>query len=118
MNSSSFIYPRTIRISRPIPLTGVGTKPYQYVSPQQENILFTGISASIQAQSSTGLEADLPANAKGAPVWRVFIPFWSLTLGQINNRDIVTDDLGNRYQVATNYWNSLGYNLECELLLT
>ncbi len=53
-----------------------------------------------------------------APTWQIFIPAWSLGLGAIEDRDIIADDLGERYQVQASYWNSLGYNCTCERLQT
>ena len=42
-------------------------------------------------------------------MWRLFTPRAALARGALQVRDVVTDDLGVRYQVAAPYWNSLGY---------
>lgn len=119
----SFIYPRLVTATRPIGTTGIGALPYQGLDPEQETVLFSNLPASIQHRGNTAQIAGLPADAKGAPVWEIIIPLNALALsttGQqsIIERDIFTDDLGNRYQVAASYWNSLGYQFECEKLQT
>ncbi|VVC76000.1 hypothetical protein AQUSIP_13010 [Aquicella siphonis] len=114
----SFIYPRTISISRPNPTTGIGALPYQGLDPTDETVLFTGIPASIQSRGATANKAGLPADTKGTPVWVIIIPLQYCPNGSILERDVITDDLGNRYQVAAAYWNSLGYQCESEKLQT
>lgn len=115
---ASFIYPRTIIITRPNPTIGIGALNYQGLSPSNESILFTDIPASIQGRGGSAQPANLPADAKSIPTWLVIIPLPYCPMGSINERDIVTDDLGNRYQVFSAYWNSLGYQLDCEKLQT
>jgi hypothetical protein len=114
----SFLYPRLVEISRPNPTTGVGALGYQGVLPTNETILFTNIPASIQAKGSTAQRAGIPADAKSTPVWVCIIPLQFCPLGSLQERDIITDDLGNRYQISSAYWNSLGYQPECEKLQT
>lgn len=113
----SFIYPRVISITRPEAQTGVGFQTaYAADTKAQETQIASGLPASIQARSSTGKNpVALPADGK-AQTWRIMIPKSVSVLGQIKNRDIVTDDLGNRFQITADYWNSLGYNLICERL--
>lgn len=112
----SFIYPRTISVGRQPITTGGGVQPYSGMQPPQEVPVATGLPASIQLNRERGkTEANLPADGTKT-LWRVFIPRSSATNGLIESRDIVTDDLGVRYQVLGPYWNSLGYNLLCERL--
>jgi hypothetical protein len=40
----------------------------------------------------------------------------ALANGTVRDRDIVTDDLGHRYVVQSDYWDSLGYALRVERL--
>ena len=113
----SFIYPRTITISRPNQTTQVGTIGYQGVLPSDETILFTNIPASIQKKA--GLRAPiakLPADVTQNYSWNIFVWLKFLPKDSIKNNDIVTDDRGDRYQVYANYWNSLGYNMTAERL--
>jgi hypothetical protein len=116
---SSFLYPRTISIRRPTPPSGVGAIAYSGETEANETVILSGLPANIQQKSGRNNrqgDTDLPANSSVQLGWRVFIPKASApTPGLILNRDIVVDDTGNRYSVYGNYWNSLGYNLLCEL---
>lgn len=114
----SFLFPRIVQITRPNPTTGVGALGYQGLLKTNETILFTDIPASIQGRGSTAQRAGIPGDAKSTPVWVVIIPLMYCSNGSIIERDIITDDLGNRYQVSSAYWNSLGYQAECEKLQT
>jgi hypothetical protein len=114
----SFIFPRIVQISRPNPTTGIGALPYQGLLPTNETILFTNIPASIQERGSTQQKAGIPADTKGAPMWIIIIPLAYCPNGSIMDRDVITDDLSIRYQVSAAYWNSLGYQCECERLQT
>lgn len=113
----SFIYPRTIAITRPIAQTGVGAQSYSGELASAESSIASGISASIQMRRKgvSGRNQNLPADAP-ATDWAIFIPLSQGSLGEIAERDIVTDDLGRRYQVDGAYWDSLGYQLLTTLL--
>lgn len=110
----SFLYPRTISISRPVAQVGVGAIGYGGQTEATETVLFTGIQASIQ-QKKEGQKPDLglPGDTSKRSMWRIFI---LLARGSLKDRDIVTDDEGIRYQILAAYWNSLGYNCACERL--
>lgn len=119
----SFLYPRIVTISRPDGTTGIGALPYQGLDPTQETVLFTNIAASIQHKGSTAQHAGIPADAKATPVWEIIFSPLAVPLATSGNqsiieRDVITDDMGNRYQVAAAYWNSFGYQCECEKLQT
>lgn len=112
----SFLYPRTVAVTRQAPVTGGGVKGYSGVQPAQESPVASGLPASIQLSRDRGrTEANLPADS-GKTLWKVFIPAAYAPLGLLQSRDILTDDLGARYQVLGMYWNSLGHNLLCERL--
>lgn len=111
-----FIYPRVVTLSRPNPTSGKGALGYQGLLPADEEVLFTGLEASIQHRGGTANPTGLPGDSMSVPVWKIILPPWSLTNGQINDRDIFTDDTGIRYQVQASYWNSLGYSCNCERL--
>lgn len=114
----SFLYPRTVSVTRPAAQVGVGTLPYGGMVKVNETAVVAGLPASIQMNKVRGMpEADLPADA-GKTHWRVFIPGSAAALGVIAVRDVLTDDLGQRYQVIAPYWNSLGHTLLCERLET
>lgn len=113
----SFIYPRTVSIRRPSQQTGVGYQPSEGSEQAgEEQSLFNGLPAGIQARregqkSAVGLPGD-----GSRPVWYIFIPRRALPLGSVQDRDIVVDDLGKRYQVLADYWDSMGYRLTVERL--
>lgn len=113
----SFLYPRTIAIKRP------GAQPKNAVGDQGEapdalRSLETPVADSIpckiefqkrQGSNPTGLPADSDGNE-----WQILIPKRALCLGTVKEGDIVIDDLGERYQVYANYWDSLGYALRAQ----
>jgi hypothetical protein len=115
----SFLYPRKISIRRPRPQTGVGALDYSGETAGNEDVILSGLPASIQQKSGKNNrqgDTDLPANSTVQLGWRVFIPKSAApTPDLIRNRDVVVDELGNRYSVYANYWNSLGFNLLAEL---
>lgn len=114
----SFIYPRTIAITRPAIDTDVGYSPtYSGTEPSTETPVAQDLPASIQMKKERGKpDPGLPADAAAKTFWTVMIPLGAAALGLIQTNDIITDDLGNRYQVNGPYWNSLGYALLTELL--
>lgn len=114
----SFVYPRVVAITRPNVQTAVGAVGYSGLQASNEAAIASGLPASIQLNKQSGREdADLPGDS-ARTLWKILIPASAIALGQIQTRDIVTDELGTRYQVAGPYWNSLGHNLLCQLLET
>lgn len=110
----SFIYPRTIKITRPQILSAVGSQPYQGLNSATETLISENIAASIQKHRTSKKPIEnLPSDIEDTTGWRIF---FKGNLGLVNDRDIITDDLGERYQVTANYWNSLGYTCDCEKL--
>ncbi len=114
----SFLYPRTISITRPTQPIGEGAVGYGAEEVSTETQIASGIQASIQLNKQRGKQdAGLPGDSEKT-LWKILIPPQAVANGVIESRDIVTDDAGLRYQVSGPYWNSLGYNLLCELLET
>ncbi len=110
----SFIYPRTVTITRPTPDTGIGVRPFSAEQANQETLILANVAASIQYDSTTRkLTAGLPADIYTGSRWMMFI---CAPLGTMQDNDIITDDLGIRYQVHASYWDSFGYNAKCEKL--
>jgi hypothetical protein len=112
------LYPRTVSINR-MKTTGgatsanIGLVGYsgaeQSTSPsdlQGETVLYSGLAASIQAQS-TGRKVDgtLPADAVVKPTWFIFLAagMMSPPLGAI--RDLIYDDEGYRNEVGQAQFN-------------
>jgi hypothetical protein len=112
----SFIYPRQIAITRPSVSVNLGASGYSGEEQQKVTTVVNSVNASIQFKRPSGMPgAGLPGDA-AKTTWRVFIPFGAVPPGTIQTRDIVTDDLGESYQVISNYWNSLGWALTVEKL--
>lgn len=124
-NTSQPIYPRTVAVHRQKTVAGttdiIGGVGYsgaeQGVGIEGETVLLTGLPASIQvgaagrATKSAIAGSGLPGDAVIRPIWNIFIPASAITQYSIRDRDIITDDEGYRYEVATNYWTELGYQL-------
>lgn len=112
----SFLYPRTISISRQNQDTAVGAQPYGGVTQANETVIASGIPAHIQADSSgASPTAKLPADAAGESSWKII---FKATLGLVQPRDIITDDLGNRYQVVSPSWGPLTVTCRSQILET
>lgn len=113
----SFLYPRLVSFRRPNPNAGTGALPYSGETSANESTLLNGTKypASIQHRSGRGgPPGNLPADAPSKADWYIFVRMPAL--GALTERDIVTDDLGKRYQITAAYWNSNGYRISAELL--
>lgn len=110
----SFLYPRTVAIRRPQVSTSVGEQVgYAALQQTDEDVIAKGIAASIQAKGTSGRNpVGLPGDTP-LVTWRILTPTSALQAGQVRDRDIIEDDLGNRYQVQSDYTNSLGCNFLC-----
>lgn len=113
----SFLYPRVVSVSRPKVDNSVGAQNYSGVTRGEEDPVVENLPASIQLQRRSGApDGKTPSDAYARSGFNILIPLNACALGVITERDIITDDLGKRYQVIGAYWNSLGYNLSTELL--
>ena len=110
----SFLYPRTISITRQAAPNAVGAVGYNGRAPVIMASIASGIPASIQLKS-TGSKpgAGLPTDTAKRSYWRIY---FAGALGLVTERDIITDDLGKRYQVTAATWSPLGYSALCDLL--
>lgn len=101
-----------VTITRPGGISGVGN--VGYATPQ-ETAVATNVPAFISAKKETGRQpVGLPGSVSKRVYWEISI---YAPIGTINDRDIIKDDLGCRYQVVANDWNSpLGYLLLTERL--
>lgn len=125
------LYPRRIDLHRSKPsnpASDVGLGKYggreastALSNPEGEAILALGMPCSIESRGigrSTGAMT-LPGNVTRNPQWRIITdPALRLAMGTIRDDDILLDDEGYRYQVAMNYWTTLGYTLDCIRLET
>lgn len=127
----SLLYPRTVAVHRTSSdavttsgsTTSGGLVSYMGRQPQAvasggaetEQVLFTGLPASIQAKRSGRTRGTLlPADIVEKPEWVIFVPASAISQYDIRDRDIIVDDESYRYMVASNYWTSgFGYQLSC-----
>lgn len=111
----SFLYPRTITILRPAKTTGVGALPYAADVAATETTVLSTIPAAIQAQKEVGrLATKLPGDVGLRGFWTII---FQAPNGTVLPGDIVLDDQGQRYQIVTNYWTTLGYQCMAEQLV-
>ncbi len=111
----SFLYPRTITVTRPQCQDGVGNVGYSATLKSTETPVISGVAANIQAKTTMARtpSGSLPAQPPGPIVWRVFIKRGLVADTIIQDRDIITDDLGRRFQCEAAYVNSMGWNIAC-----
>lgn len=109
----SFLYERLISISRPDVDLDVGAQSYSGVSIDTETLLFENIPATVQASSGSSRPstAEMPAAAPAPIQWKILIPRGKIANGAIQTKDIITDDLGRRFQVSADYCHSMGWTL-------
>ena len=112
----SFLYPRLINITRPGSITNKGQNSYQGLNENNETTIALNVIANIQQiQNNKQMPTNLPSDLANGTGWNIF---FNLPNGTINDRDVITDELGIRYQVTAAYWNSLGYRALCYRLDT
>jgi hypothetical protein len=112
----SFLYPRTISTSRAATSAGAGDAGYSGDTVATETPVLTGISAAIQLkQNGSPPPAGIADNGREAYWLILFVA----QLGQVLDRDFITDDQGQRYQVFAAAYTALNqYNCMCERLET
>lgn len=116
----SIAYPRAVTIWRLPARTGVGAQPYAgHIRAQEIQQHDQAFPAGIQMRrGGSRPDPDLPDDAAQKTFWRITIPRQFIAQGAIRTRDIVIDDLGERYQCAGVAWSMLGYELHAERLDT
>lgn len=123
--ADSFLYDRTISITRPNAISNAGDAGYLGPEAINETVVsggsgpLTAIPATIELNSQRAPKplAGVPSDAETRSNWKIF-PDASLpiTPEQIQRNDIVTDDVGLRYQVNSVVYSPLGITLMVELL--
>lgn len=111
----SFLRPRTITITRPSQSASFGASlTYGATDDATELAVLSDIEANISwARTGQQRETGLP----GQSMWRaIFRIVFKAPAGKIKERDIVTDDLGNRYQIVAAQTGKFGYMCLSEML--
>ena len=111
-----FLFPRIISITRPSPDSGIGAQGYGGVRESTETSLFANIPAHIEAdRQGTAPDAKLPADAAGQSIWKII---FKLPLGSVQTGDIITSEIGDRYQVIASDWGPLVTTCRCQIQQT
>ena len=101
----SFLYPNLIRVSRPQGSDALGAQAYSGLTQQQETTIVTRASAHIQPERQGAKPLPgLPGDAEGQPTWKIIL---KLPKGTVQVRDVLTDELGTRYQAVYAAWTPL-----------
>lgn len=105
-----------ITITRPNAVTQKGAVGYIGETKADETVIASNVPADIQKQARGGA----PSIKLPGDVIRETYPkiFFNLARDTVQNRDIITDQNGLRYQVTNAYWTVFQYQCECELLQT
>lgn len=112
--TNTFLYPRVVAITRPVGPSGKGYVGYSGAEASEETPVASGVPASIQVDRSSSRQRsdDLPAAPPSPVVWKIYIPaFANIAKGAIEDRDVATDDNGDRYQIEAAYWHPMGWTL-------
>lgn len=81
-----------------------------------ESVVARDLPANIQYVGQARAKgAELPADTQNRTNWDIYLPPKVSRLGLVKVRDVVVDELGNRYQVTAPDWGALGYRLRTEL---
>lgn len=112
----SFLYPRTVSVTRPNAEQGVGLASYGGITPSSESPVAgaQGWPASIQLATATKPNPNKLPSDVAVSKWKALI--WRFPFGIVVNGDVITDDLGRRFKVDSAYVDSLGSNFYCTLL--
>lgn len=113
----SFLYPRTVSISRPTVPKALGAVGYVGNTIDQEQPIAKNVQAAIQLKGGSGApDARLPGDAVQRSLWKILVPAGAIANGAIHVRDVITDDAEVRYAVIAPYLTPLGYQLLAERL--
>lgn len=109
----SFLYPDVIAIWREQAASeDIGAQGYDDALPELPRQ--SGIPANIQISGrSRALAANLPSDTYSGTLWDIFFKKANF---QVQERDIIIDQYGKRYQIAALEKHPLGYTCTCERL--
>ena len=111
---------RVLTIKRPPGATAIGVNPYQGLLPGTETTVATNVPGIVELASSgkNSSSSGLPSDSAGPIKWTVTIPASAMqSLPTINERDVIYDDLGRRFQVDGFQPSALGAKIDTVRLL-
>jgi hypothetical protein len=104
----SFLRPRLVDITRPSQSAGFGaSSTYGAIDDETETTVLSELPANISwARTGQQRNTGLP----GSAMWRaIFRVVFKAPSGTVRERDIITDEFGNRYQVVAAQSGPFGY---------
>jgi hypothetical protein len=102
----SFLYPRRVTLARPSGDDTPGEQAYGGDSTPPPDVIAQNLKAHIEAErQGSAPDARLPDDAAGQSIWLIIFP--KMALGYARSRDVITDEIGNRYQVISADWGPL-----------
>lgn len=120
MNIANFIYPDLVSLYT---INGTSDENYAQINYTPVSNM-ANLVCSIQFTGITGKPmTDSGSDASNETYWNIFIPFPQNKLSGvipnnlIHSRDKLIDQNNKAYEVVGPYWDSLGYNLRCKLLV-
>lgn len=113
---TSRLYQRTIKIERLRKSSGEGGLGYGGAGQERPELIREEVPASVQARNAGSKNpTGLPSDGKMAQ-WYVLTPRDVLRDGEVRNGDVITDDLGRRFSVTSDYSAHLGARFTCDRL--
>ena len=110
----SFLYPRLVQITRPNQDATLGAQPYSGLRADNETVIASGIAAHIQVdKGSLAPAAKLASDVAYETFWKII---FKVARGLVKTGDIITDELGNRYQVNSSDWGPLVTSCRAQIL--
>lgn len=112
----SFLYPRTVQISRPNTDATLGAQPYSGLRSDNETVIASNVPAHIQIdRQNPASPTKLPSDPISLPAYKIIV---KVARGLVKRGDVITDDIGNRYQVISPDWGPLVTTCRAQLLET
>ena len=108
-----FLRPYLIDIHRPTRPTNVGAQSYGGVTQVQEEVIRTKVRANIRSARTGRQIFDIPADTSFRSYF--YIVFRGKK-GSAKVHDIIIDDSGRRFQIVSDAWSSMGFQVLAELL--
>lgn len=108
-----FLRPYKISVYRTTRPDTVGAQPYGGVSETDRELIMQDVEANIR-QARTGRQiVDIPNDT----AFRAFFYIvFKAEKGSVKTHDIIVDDTGRQFQVTSDGWSSMGYQVLGELL--